>query len=129
MPYKDKEMQREYQRNWMRKRRNDYFKDKVCEKCNSTLNLELHHLDPSIKESHKIWSWTEERGNKELEKCVVWCERCHNKHHMKIRSEIPIKHGTRSGYKRFCRCILCKQAESNYLKNYRFRKTIPLVTQ
>lgn len=77
MPYKDKVKQREYQRKWKAKRRAEFFEGKCCEECGGAENLELHHEDRSKKESHKIWSWSKERREAELAKCVVLCRDCH----------------------------------------------------
>jgi 5-methylcytosine-specific restriction endonuclease McrA len=71
------EKKREYQRKWMANRRKEYFKDKKCVKCGSTEYLELDHINPETKETHAIWSWSEERRTKELKKCQVLCEKCH----------------------------------------------------
>jgi len=79
MPYKDKEKQKEYQREWMAKRRAIFFKDKTCAKCGSVNQLELDHIDSSTKISHRIWSWSQERRDKELKKCQVLCQDCHIK--------------------------------------------------
>jgi hypothetical protein len=77
MPMATKEAQREYQRNWVRRRRNEYFKDKSCARCESVERLELDHKDPSTKVSHSIWSWKKERRDEELLKCQVLCHDCH----------------------------------------------------
>ena len=68
---------REYQREWVAKRRATFFADKCCAYCGSTKNLELDHIDPSQKVSHSIWSWSESRRNEELAKCQALCEECH----------------------------------------------------
>lgn len=77
MPYRDRARQLEYQKNWMRARRAAYFHDKACVKCGSTHRLELDHIDPSTKVSHKIWSWTEVKRLAEIAKCQVLCVLCH----------------------------------------------------
>ncbi|MCA1841504.1 MAG: helix-turn-helix domain-containing protein [Actinobacteria bacterium] len=77
MPIKDPEARRRYQREWMRQRREEYFSDKVCIKCDSTENLELDHIDPALKIDHKIWSWAKPRREKELAKCQPLCSDCH----------------------------------------------------
>ncbi len=77
MPIRDKEKKREYQKDWMRKRRASFFNGKECKHCGSKENLELHHLNPEEKESHAIWSWRESRRNEEIAKCIVLCEKCH----------------------------------------------------
>ena len=77
MPIKDLEARRTYQREWTRKRREDYFKDKFCVGCGSKDNLELDHKDRATKISHRIWNWSEARRNEELAKCQVLCNNCH----------------------------------------------------
>lgn len=77
MPYADRENRRKYAREWMRKRRASFMDGKACVFCTSAHDLVLHHLDPTQKESHRIWSWSEKRRNVELEKCVVLCRPCH----------------------------------------------------
>lgn len=71
------EAKREYQRQWVAKRREDYFADKNCEECGSTERLELDHKDPKQKVTHRIWSWSRERREAELKKCQILCEGCH----------------------------------------------------
>jgi 5-methylcytosine-specific restriction endonuclease McrA len=73
----DRETMREYQRNWIAKRRAAYFADKSCVRCGSTDRLELDHIIPEQKTHHAIWSWSESRRLAELEKCQVLCHDCH----------------------------------------------------
>jgi len=74
---KDPEERRRYNREWMRKRREAFFRDKVCVKCGSSKDLELDHINPSTKISHCVWSWSEPRRLAELAKCQVLCHPCH----------------------------------------------------
>lgn len=89
MPIKDPELKRKYHREWMAKRRAEYFKDKYCVQCNSTQNLELDHIDRKTKEHHAIWSWSQVRREAELAKCQVLCRECHlqktKKEHSMVR--------------------------------------------
>lgn len=117
MPYKDKEKQREFQREWCRKRREDFFADKACI-CGSTINLELDHIDESKKITHRIWSWSEKRRNEELAKCQILCEACHKEKTSQYLQR-PINHGTTTGYKRGCRCKSCHEALLQYWRNRR----------
>lgn len=78
MPYKDKEQMRAYQRQWIADRRAQFFDGKACE-CGSTDRLELDHIDPTKKVSHKIWSWSAAKREAELVKCQVLCYDCHKK--------------------------------------------------
>ena len=106
MSYKDNVKQRKYQLNWMHKRREVFFTGKVCLRCGEadTKKLVLHHTDPTVKEDHRIWSWSDERRTKELEKCIVLCRSCHGKIHTRHLR----KHGTRSRYQAGCRCEACR---------------------
>lgn len=74
-----KEYLRNYCREWVRNKRATYFKDKMCVQCGSKEKLELDHIVRETKISHSVWSWKEERRNKELEKCQVLCKKCHSK--------------------------------------------------
>lgn len=85
MPYHAREVQRAYQREWMRRRRAEYLADKRCSFCNAASNLETHHFDPAIKVSHAIWSWTAARREAELAKCIVVCHDCHVERHREER--------------------------------------------
>lgn len=113
MVYKDRNKRREYQREWVAKRRSTWFSDKSCVWCGATDELELDHISRQDKISHKIWSWSEERRIKELEKCQVLCKTCHRK--KTIETDIPswigpiYVHGTTSMYvDHECRCTECK---------------------
>ena len=80
MPYKDKNKQREYQRLRVAKRRSDWFQENgPCKECNSWENLEVDHINSSLKTMNPaaIWSRSEEVRNKELAKCQVLCHDCH----------------------------------------------------
>lgn len=63
----------------MRKRREEYFRGKVCVTCQGSDNLELDHIDPEHKISHRIWSWTKAKREAELAKCQPMCHTCHKK--------------------------------------------------
>lgn len=63
----------------MQARRDAWFADKYCESCGSLTDLELDHIDPTMKVSHRIWSWSEERRDAEVAKCQVLCHTCHLK--------------------------------------------------
>jgi hypothetical protein len=78
---KTKEAQKEYQRKWVAARRSNYMLDKICARCEGTESLNVHHKDRTLKISHNIWSWSEEKRNEELKKCEVLCRDCHVKHH------------------------------------------------
>ncbi len=85
MPFKDPEKQRRYQSEWATRRyhrnRNAYFAGKSCTDCGGSQSLELDHVVEADKDSHRIWSWSRERRDAELAKCVVRCQDCHDKRH------------------------------------------------
>lgn len=101
-----------------RQRRIDWFKENgPCRKCSSWENLELDHIDPSTKESHLIWSWSDERRLIELAKCQPLCHKCHKlktTEYLRLIFKKPFearKHGTTNNYWHGpCRCDLCKAA-------------------
>ena len=105
--FKDKEKKREYQRLWLAKRRSDYLEDKCCVVCGATKSLEIDHIDPDLKSSHRIWSWSKERREAELAKCQILCYKCHKQKTILWR-EGQRAHG-RSMYRYGCRCDLCVQ--------------------
>lgn len=72
-----KEYIKNYQRNWLRKRREDFFSNKSCVLCGATTHLELDHVNPEEKITHRIWSRNEKFRNEELSKCQVLCKSCH----------------------------------------------------
>jgi 5-methylcytosine-specific restriction endonuclease McrA len=96
MPYKDKEAQRAYQREWVRKRRAEWLSDKSCIVCGSTENLHVDHIDPKSKLSHHVWSWSEKRRLAELAKCQVLCAVHHKQ---KTLTDGSIKRGTELRHK------------------------------
>jgi len=112
MPYLDKNKQREYQKQWVKQRRQKYLQENgPCAHCRSWNNLEIHHIDPLLKESHNIWSWCLERQQLELVKCQILCNTCHKKITREQMLTTGI-HGTKSRYKKGCRCVACSSAYS-----------------
>jgi hypothetical protein len=80
MPIRDVEKRRTYQLAWSKARREKWFKENgPCIDCGSWEFLELDHVDPSQKTSHRIWTWAESRRLEELSKCVARCKVCHRK--------------------------------------------------
>lgn len=125
MPYKDPEKQREFQRRWTASRREDFFKDKSCVRCGSQKRLELDHVDPKLKVSHNIWSWSEKRRLEEIEKCQVLCRNCHQ---MKTREDMNWGqvHGTTNSYNNYgCRCVECTKAAVDKSREFRKRGAAP----
>jgi len=122
MPYRDKEKQRDRQRVWMKRRRDGAFMllGGRCNICGSRDRLELDHVDPRTKASHKIWTWSVYRILQELSKCQLLCRHCHeNKSCIELTGFSPKMHGKVRTYERHgCRCNLCKKAK--YLKRIQY---------
>ena len=111
MAYATRSEQQKYQREWCAKRRAAYLADKSCVVCGTTQSLEVDHIDPEQKASHRIWTWSDARRNAELAKCQILCTTHHKE---KTRAQRPIpEHGTVSRYSskaHKCRCELCRKA-------------------
>lgn len=121
MPYRDKEQQREYQRQWMADRRAKYvaLHGGKCVDCERAEFLEFDHEDPSEKISHRIWSWSEVRIEEELGKCKLRCKHHHSKKSIAERNYPKRKHGTNLMYGIGCRCAACKQAHAAVNAKYK----------
>ena len=50
-----------------------------CRECGSADHMELDHVEPGMKVSHTVWSWTPMRRELELKKCQALCRSCHRK--------------------------------------------------
>jgi hypothetical protein len=110
MPYKDPDMQREYQNRCLQQRRLDWIASQggQCVNCRSTEELEVDHVEPEFKINHRVWSWREDRRLEELKKCQVLCHVCHEGKTIYEKAK-PLVHGTKNGYdKKKCRCEDCK---------------------
>ncbi len=77
MPMRDRQAMRNYQREWRAARRARYASGQSCARCGSTERLEIDHIDPLLKVSNAIWSWSIPRLEEELAKCQWLCNSCH----------------------------------------------------
>lgn len=113
---------RKYKREWVARRRAQFFSGKACVKCGSNHRLELDHIDPSLKESHNIWSWSQKRRDEEIAKCQILCHDCHSEKTIAYNSR-PYTHGSHEkGYSRGCRCKPCTDAHRQYNHNHRLKR-------
>ena len=103
---------RKYNLERVQKRRKEWFSEHgPCVDCRSVDSLEMDHVDPSTKVTHRIWTWAPKRFEEEAAKCVVRCRSCHRertKKQLSVLNTKPFLHGVYSGYRRGCRCELCK---------------------
>jgi len=122
---------RKRQREWVAKRRQEWFASNgPCKSCGAVENLELHHVDRSTKEEHRIFSWAVGRRDAELAKCIVLCHDCHVIETAgQIKEFRPVNHihGRQTEYRRGCRCELCKTAKHKAIKDERMKKQAAVV--
>ncbi len=82
MPYADPADQREYQRQWIARRRAEWIEaNGPCVDCGGADDLEVDHADAATKvlSPSALWSLSAERRAAELVKCVVRCHDCHER--------------------------------------------------
>lgn len=124
---KDKEARKEYNRKWIAKRRQEWIDEQggKCVLCGSTTNLEVDHIDPSLKlyKPSDLWSLskTNPRRIAELNKCRVLCAVCHqtktSKEQMTTEHGDAMYHGPLK-----CKCVVCKAGHKQHNAKWRNRK-------
>lgn len=109
---KKKAYLKEYQKKWLRKRRQDWIDiNGPCKHCGTWENLEVDHIKREDKTMHtaSIWSKRQEVRELELSKCQVLCRECHLKKTIEESNYPGIIHGSTRGYDHYgCRCEECK---------------------
>lgn len=103
-----------------RRNRATFFQDKYCSQCQSTVELELHHVDPAKKVDSTIWNWRQERRAAEIAKCIVLCRSCHSELHA---SQLR-RHSTTRRYRLGCRCDECREVYQAKRRNYLARRKL-----
>lgn len=98
-----------------------------CVDCESEEDLEFDHNDPETKLGNisKLWSYSDGRFEKELEKCVLRCSNCHEK---KTILEMSVEHGGGLSGKKNCKCELCRSRKNEYMRKWKRNKkatTVP----
>lgn len=120
MPYRDPAKKRACQVALLKARRQAWLQaNGPCRQCGSSEALEVDHVDPANKVTHRIWSWSQPRREAELANCQVLCASCHKGKTLAFLRK-PIVHGTRHAYSRAgCRCRDCRSANASYNRQLR----------
>ena len=65
-----------------------YKAERGCQHCGEAnpICLDLHHLDPSIKDFHPSETAGRKLFYEEAEKCIVLCSNCHRKEHDRLNN-------------------------------------------
>jgi len=122
MPYASKAAQSAYQNRWLKQRRLAWIQSHgPCAVCGSSFRLQVDHIDPAKKVSHRIWSWSAVRREGELAKCQVLCLKHHREKTAAARAA-KYKHGTDSMYNHGCHCAYCTEAHRMTVARWRAKK-------
>ncbi len=127
MPQRDPEAYREYMRKYMLDRYTKRRAEAIetlggkCKICESTVDLQFDHVDPSGKAFTiaKFSSASERKFREEIVKCQLLCRPCHVKKTMQDNGQQDARetHGTLSSY-RYCKCDLCREAKAAWYREY-----------
>ena len=93
MPYADRDEKNRKQRERVARRKTEWVGGRGCAECGGVDRLELDHVNPSEKVSHRLWSWRESRREAELSKCRLLCFGCHLEKSRRENSEAHIGAG------------------------------------
>jgi 5-methylcytosine-specific restriction endonuclease McrA len=110
MPFSNPTKKLEYQREWYAARRLKGIEllGGKCAQCGATEDLELDHIDPATKFTHRIWSYSWVRINEELAKCQLLCVPCHFQKTLAFISTAGGMWATRKNHhKKGCGCQSC----------------------
>lgn len=90
-----------------------------CVDCGTWDNLEVDHVDPQQKVTHRFWNWSKEEREQEAAKCAPRCTTCHKKKTAIDMGYKGLVHGTRTGYTYYaCRCNECREAATIGMRKY-----------
>ena len=117
-----KEYLRVYQNEWAQRRRQEWVDaNGPCAVCGSDQDLEVDHIDRSLKEIaiSQVWgmSPTNPKRINELAKCQVLCHECHVEKTWTEDFE-RAQHGTASCYSNGCRLPECREAATIDRRRY-----------
>lgn len=119
---------REYQKIWMRERRQKAlsYLGNSCFNCGSVDRLEFDHVEQHLK-THNISNLLSRKWEilkAELDKCQLLCYGCHLAKSID-EATLPFEHGNRKrGYYRGCSCVECTQSNTDYIQKWRYEKKL-----
>lgn len=82
MPLKNPDAQRQYQLEWMWRRRLTWILEHgPCRWCGSVRDLSVSYRNPAGKtiKVASVWGYSDEKRQKILEQCEILCKECHRK--------------------------------------------------
>lgn len=137
---KDREEYNAYMREYAKKRYQRRREEAIeslggkCVDCGAIENLEFDHDDSSTKKfsvSKILTFGSVEKVTRELEKCVLRCNKCHAKKSLRVGDLPPLAtHGTFAMYRHHkCRCDACKEANRLMHKSWRDKKRKELLDE
>lgn len=132
MPCKTPELQREFGKRWIAKRRSEAITQLggKCEHCGSKENLEFDHIDRKSKVCNisTLWTRTKEFRDIELRKCQLLCCECHK---IKTAKEFGahVTNGMITMHKNGCRCLHCKEIarKQSYARKMKWKRKMALL--
>ena len=89
-----------------------------CRRCQSWHDLQVHHREQDQKTTHRIWTFSAARRAKELATCEPLCKACH----VTIHSLLARKPHGMGGYRRGCRCEICRAAIAPQIEQKRLKR-------
>lgn len=123
---RDIENKNRYQRKWHKDRRNEILNELggKCAQCGSTDELEIDHIDPTLKlfKPSKIVNMgiANPLRQAEIDKCQLLCNTCHK---AKTIQQLTVPHGIK-GYRRGCKCDVCRLAKHDEKQRYLNKKKL-----
>ena len=114
-PILETETRRRYQREWVAKRRAEFFADKTCIDCGTTEHLELDAATPPSRSTTTCGRWSTGRREAKLAKYDIRCCSCRRTRF----ADHETRHGTRGRYEQGCRYNVWREAKSRRNAQYR----------
>ena len=105
MGYKNKEKQKEYQKNWIAKRKEEFLANKICIHCSS--KNELTFVNVRNKGKKFSLSYSIKNLAEKLNNALILCESCYIKYDLERKSKAATTHGkTNTGTYTTWKCMI-----------------------